>query len=371
MKIIVAPDSFKGSMTSFTAGEQISKAAKEIFEKAQIVSLPMADGGEGSLDAALFALGGKTVAVTVKGPLGDPVSARYILSSHTAFIEMAQASGLTLIPHNDSNALDASSYGTGQLIMDALERGATNIFIAVGGSASTDGGTGALTAMGVHFIDRDGYAVNPCGRELSRIEHIDTKDLQLPKADFTVLCDVDNPLCGPDGAVMTYSAQKGVSENDMFDLEQGMKHYQDIIMSDMKTDLDMLPRMGAAGGLSAALFTFLDARMESGAEAFLRMVRFDEALCGADIVVTGEGRIDGSSLHGKVISAVCEHARAAGVPAYAVTGSIALSEDKLNDMGLSGAEALVNSDKEIEKAVRNAERYTYDAAVRLFDRLAE
>ncbi|MBR3034712.1 MAG: glycerate kinase, partial [Firmicutes bacterium] len=308
MNFLFASDSFKGSLSSAKTAELLERAAKEVFPDCSCSSVPMADGGEGTAEAVIQAAGGKWVPVTVRGPLGEPVEAGYgLLPGGSAIIEMASASGLVLVDPSLRDPRNTSTFGTGELIAAALKAGCKDVTIAIGGSATNDGGMGCASALGVRFYDANGTLLTGRGDDLARVANIDVSGLlgEAKEARFTVMSDVDNPLLGPDGATFTFGPQKGAVPQIRDELEAGMENYAAVLKRDLGADTDF-PGAGAAGGLGAALKIFLNADMRSGAEAVLDLAGFDALLEQADLVVTGEGRIDWQSSHGKVVSAVAK-----------------------------------------------------------------
>lgn len=355
MRIISASDSFKGSLTSKQTAEIISLAAKEVSQDIEVVACPIADGGEGTLDAVLLSGGFDELELTVKNPLFEPIKARYAMKGNIAFVEMAQASGLTLIPYKDGNAALTTTYGTGQLIADAVKRGAEQIYVAVGGSATNDGGTGALAALGVRFLDKNGAELEPVGRNLINIEKIDTAGFSLPReTKLTVLADVDNPLVGERGATRYYGRQKGAVGETADMLESGMIHYADVVQRDFGIRLHDKPYSGAAGGLSGGLMAFAGAAVASGIESVLRLTGFEDKIKTADAVITGEGRLDSQSLCGKAISGVCAPAKRLSVPVYAIVGSTELSQAEVSAFGIKKVETLIEDSDSLEDAISNA-----------------
>ncbi|MBQ4409271.1 MAG: glycerate kinase, partial [Firmicutes bacterium] len=314
MNFLFASDSFKGSLSSAKTAELLERAAKEVFPDCSCSSVPMADGGEGTAEAVIQAAGGKWVPVTVRGPLGEPVEAGYgLLPGGSAIIEMASASGLVLVDPSLRDPRNTSTFGTGELIAAALKAGCRDVTIAIGGSATNDGGMGCASALGVRFLDANGTLLAGRGDDLARVANIDVSGLlaEAKEASFTIMSDVDNPLLGPDGATFTFGPQKGAVPQIRDELEAGMENYAAVLKRGLGADTDF-PGAGAAGGLGAALKIFLNADMRSGAEAVLDLVHFDALLEQADVVVTGEGRIDWQSAHGKVVSAVAKRCKKAG-----------------------------------------------------------
>lgn len=323
-KYVVIPDSFKGCLSS---GEICGIIAREIRcrdPEARVYALPVADGGEGTVDAFLGALGGEKVAVPCRDPYGRPLTAHYGLfpDGKTAVIEMAAAAGLPLVGE-DRRVADATTYGVGQLIAHALKRGAERILLGLGGSATNDGGCGAAAALGVEFLDAEGKAFVPVGGTLRRIAHIRTDGLlpALRQAEVIAMCDIDNPLCGESGAAAVFAPQKGADAATVRMLDEGLAHLAAVIEKDLGRSLLALPGGGAAGGFGAGSVAFLGARLQMGIEAVLDLTDFDRLAADAYLVITGEGRLDSQSLRGKVVVGVARRARALGVPVVALVGS--------------------------------------------------
>ena len=368
MRIISASDSFKGSLTSNQIADIISHSAKNVSEDIEVIACPIADGGEGTLDAVLLSGDFDELELTVKNPLFEPINARYAIKGKVAFVEMAQASGLTLIPYKDGNAELTTTYGTGQIIADAVKRGAEQIYVAVGGSATNDGGIGALAALGVRFLDENGAELEPIGKNLINIEKIDTDNFSLPsETRLTVLADVDNPLVGERGATRVYGRQKGAVGETADILENGMIHYADVVERELGIRLHDKPFSGAAGGLSGGLMAFAGAAVASGIESVLRLTGFEEKLKNADAVVTGEGRLDSQSLCGKAISGVCAPAKRLGVPVYAIVGSTELSQADLSAFGIKRVETLIADSESFEDAINNAPFHMERVAKRMIE----
>ena len=309
MKLLFASDSLKGTLTSAQTIDLLGKAANEVFGRCEWEGIPVADGGEGTADAVISAVRGERVPVTVHGPLLETVHTYYgSLDENRAIIEMAAASGLTLIPESKRDPRTTTSFGTGEMIKDALNRGFTDISIAIGGSATNDGGMGCMRALGVRFLDAGGEELNGRGEDLIRVSSIDTSGLdpRLNQVKLTVMCDVNNPLCGPDGAAYTFGKQKGGTPPVLDQLENGMMNYRNIMIQKFGINPDEIPGSGAAGGLGAALCIFLEGQLKSGIETVLDLIDFDSRLNGVSLVVTGEGRADWQSCFGKVMQGIGE-----------------------------------------------------------------
>lgn len=326
-RIIVAPDSFKGSLTAAQVAEACRLGILDEFPAAKVVCLPLADGGEGTVDALSASAGMMKVKCRVSDPLMRPVEAWYAISSdgRSAVMEMAAASGLTLLSESERDPLQTSTYGTGEMILDALRRGCRRFFIGIGGSATNDGGMGMLRALGYRFADASGNPLEGRGSDLSRVVCIDVSgaDPRLRESSFTVACDVDNPLFGPNGAAFVFAPQKGADEETVMQLDRGLRDFASVIMRDMGVDVSLMPGAGAAGGLGAAFCAFLGADLRKGIEMVLEAVGFDRAIAGASLIFTGEGSVDAQSLMGKVVSGVSSHAREAGVPVVVLGGRVA------------------------------------------------
>ena len=328
-KVVVASDSFKGCLSSWQVADAVEKGIHDAMPGCDVVKLAVADGGEGSMDALMTTLGGKPVRLMVSGPLGRPVEAEYAwIDGSTAVIEMARASGLTLLASEERNPLLTSTYGTGQLIADALGKGCRRFLICIGGSATNDAGTGMLEALGYRFMDAEGNVLKACGGILNHIASIDFSNVHpyLKDAEFIVACDVDSPFCGPEGAVYVYGPQKGASPEMVEQLDRGMRHFARIIFQVTGVDVTDMPGAGAAGGLGGALKAFLKAEISRGADMVLDAVHFDDAIKDADLVITGEGRIDSQTLTGKLPYVVAKRAALQNIPVVALCGCAQVSE---------------------------------------------
>lgn len=369
MKLLFASDSFKGTLTSEQTIELLTKAAHEVFGDCECSGVPVADGGEGTTEAVVAARGGRFVTVPVHGPLMELMDASYgALSDSSAVLEMAAASGLPLVPEDRRNPLLATTYGTGELVKAALDAGYRDLSIAIGGSATNDGGMGFAAALGVKFYDEDGNELLGRGEDLGKAVRMDITGLdpRVKETKFTVMCDVTNPLTGPDGATYTYGAQKGATPEVQAALEDGMQNYRRLLMETFGVDPNETPGTGAAGGLGAALLLFCGAEMKSGINTVLDLIGFDDRLDGVDLVVTGEGRTDWQSAFGKVLQGVGERCRAAGVPAVALCGSLGKDYEKVYDCGITSILTTVDGPMPLSEALDRAEELYYRAAVRLF-----
>ena len=368
-RFLFASDSFKGSLSSKRSAELLREAALKHFPDACIHMVEVADGGEGTVAAVTSAAGGTTRTVTVNGPLGQPVAASYGLLDHNrAIIEMAAASGLTLVPLAERNPMRTSTFGTGELILDALDQGARDITLAIGGSATNDGGMGCMRALGARFLDAHGCELDGMGADLSRVDAIDVRDMdpRLADARFTVMCDVDNPLVGAQGATRVFGGQKGGTPDMLDELEAGMAHFAGLLESAFCGFDPMAPGMGAAGGLGAAAATFLHARLRPGVESVLQLVDFDRMLQDCTLCITGEGHADAQSAHGKVVSGVAAHCKQAQVPCIAIVGGMDADAQELLNLGIQAIVPTVPDICSVEEALTNAERNYRMAAERVF-----
>lgn len=369
MKILLAPDSFKGTMSSLEVINYIERVAKNHFINPDIVKVPIADGGEGTVEALVSASSGEYRTVAVTDPLGRKINATYgIVNGDTAIIEMAQASGLPLLKEVERNPLLATSYGTGEIIKAVLDAGIRNLIIGLGGSATNDGGIGAMQALGISFSDLEGNEVGFGGKFLSKISSVDTKNMHpgIKDCNITVICDVSNPLTGPKGATHIFGAQKGADEKTLDLLESGMKNYSKIMSDYLGIDIESIPGAGAAGGLGAALVGFLGAALKPGIETVLDFVGFDKLLEGVDIVITGEGRIDGQSVFGKVPVGIARRCSGRKIPVVAIVGSMGQDAQKVYDYGISSIIPVINAAMPLEEALSRSRELMEDAADRLF-----
>jgi glycerate kinase len=366
MKIVIAPDSFKESLTALQVADAVEAGMREIWPDAKYVKVPVADGGEGTVQALIDATGGRRVDVRVTGPLGQTVDAFYGVSGDLAVIEMAAASGLEGVPPDLRDPRTATSRGTGELIRAALDAGARRFILGVGGSATNDGGAGMLQALGVRLLDADGRDLGPGGAELARLDRIDAAglDARVREAGFRIACDVDNPLVGPRGASAVFGPQKGATPAMVDQLDAALAHYAEVIRRDLGLDIAQSPGAGAGGGIAAAMVVFLNGDLKPGIEIVLDAVGLDAVVRDADLVVTGEGRIDGQTVHGKTPMGVAKVARRHGKPVVAIGGSLAVDADAVHAHGIevvvaavarpcAVAEALAAAEQNVRRAARN------------------
>lgn len=369
MKFLFASDSFKGTLTSDQTIELLTKAAEEVFGSCETSGVPVADGGEGTTDAVVKARSGEIITVPVHGPLMEMEQGFYgRLSDTEAILEMAAASGLPMVPEEKRNPLNTTTYGTGELLKAALDAGYTDIAIAIGGSATNDGGMGFASALGIRFLDQDGNVLEGRGENLEKVAHIDMSGLDpaVQKAHFTVMCDVTNPLCGPDGATYTFGKQKGGTPEILDRLERGMQNYRDVIIREFGVNPDEIQGSGAAGGLGTALKVFLHAEMKSGIETVLDLIDFDARLEGVNLVVTGEGRTDWQSCFGKVMQGVGDRSAKHQVPVAALCGGLGPDYEKIYAHGISSIMTTVDGPMPLKEALDNANELYYKGAIRMF-----
>jgi len=369
MKIVVTPDSFKGSLTAVEVSDAIEQGIREIFPEAEIVKIPMADGGDGTVQCLVNATGGKILREKVTDPLGDEVLASYGIlgDKKTAVIEMAEASGLTLVPENRRNPLITTTYGTGQLIKAALDQGCRKMIIGIGGSATNDGGAGMVQALGVKLLDREGKEIGFGGGELKKVFRIDTKclDNRLSETEVLIASDVSNPLCGPKGATRVYGPQKGATPEITKELDESLAYFAEIIKRDLNKDVKDIPGAGAAGGLGASLIAFLNAELRPGIDIMIEIVKLEQAIKDADLVITGEGKIDSQSIFGKVPLGIGKSAQRYNVPVIAIVGDIGEGSSLIYKYGINSIMSTVNKAISIDEAMKMSKILLKDATERM------
>ena len=367
-KVVVASDSFKGSLSS----KEIINIFQEVSinTNLDICGKEIADGGEGTINALLSAGGFAIKTINCKNPLMKDIQASYIVSKDSAVIEMAQASGLTLIDYKDGNAAITTTYGTGQLILDAYTNGARKIFVSVGGSATNDGGIGALAALGYKFLDKKGLEVKPIGKNLIKIAGIDSSNaVDMKDATFIIIADVDNPLIGEKGATFFYGPQKGAVGQVKINLERGMHHYANVVETITGISLHNMKGAGAACGLAGGLVAFLNATIQSGIETILDLINFDDAIKGASAIVTGEGCIDEQSLHGKVIYGITKRAMKSNIPVYVIAGISKIDIEIANRFGIRSIKTLSSKASGVENSINNAKKYAKETAKEIIEEI--
>ncbi|MBX2873676.1 MAG: glycerate kinase [Saprospiraceae bacterium] len=337
MNLLIACDSFKDSLAAVAVCQALERGIKKADPTCQTQLFPMADGGEGTARIMTYHTQGRWIEVEVQGPLAVTVKAGYGLSADgsKAYIDMAEASGLQLVPRPLRNPLKTGTFGTGQLIQKAIEQGVEKIFLGIGGSATNDGGIGMAKALGYRFLDQNGRDLAGNGEDLQQIAQIIAPDRSFPTIE--VLCDVNNPLYGPNGAAVVYGPQKGASEEIVEQLDAGLQQLAKQVESDLSKTLDQIPGAGAAGGMGYGAMVFLNGSLKSGIEAIMNEASFDDALQQADLVITGEGKIDGQTVQGKLIKGICERAKQFNRPVIAVCGALLASTDLIQRIGLQAA----------------------------------
>lgn len=359
MKIIVAPDSYKGSMTALKVAKSIERGIKKATEdysvSCDVVKIPMADGGEGTVDAILDNVKGEKINVKVKDPLGRDINSFFgIINDDTAIIEMAAASGLNLLTEEERNPMKTTSYGTGQLIKAALDHGCKKIIIGIGGSATNDGGVGMAQALGFKFLDKNDIEIGFGGGQLNQIAKIDmsSADERIKKTNFIIASDVKNELCGPNGASIVYGPQKGATPEMVKILDKNLRHLANIIKKDLSKDILKVPGSGAAGGLGAALMAFLDGKCFSGIDIVMKLTNFEEKVKSSDLIITGEGSTDYQTMFGKVPCGVAEIAKKYKKPVICISGSLGEGYEELYTKGMVALFSIVNKPMSLEEAMK-------------------
>ncbi len=358
MKIVIAPDSFKESLSALEVAQAVQAGFSQVFPQAIYVLVPVADGGEGTVDAMVAATGGRREIVTATGPLGTPVEAFYGLTGDgaTAVIEMAAASGLMLVPAAQRNPLLTTSRGTGELIRAALDAGARRFILGIGGSATNDGGAGMVQALGARLLDARGEDIGPGGGALAALERVDVSalDPRLAECRIEVACDVDNPLTGPRGASAVFGPQKGATAEMVQTLDANLARFAHIVERDLGVAVDAVPGAGAAGGMGAAMLAFFGATLKPGIEIVTAAVDLDTHVRDADLVITGEGRIDFQTVHGKTPIGVARVARRHGKPVIGIAGSLGANVGVVHEHGIDAVFSVLNRPCTLEEALRDA-----------------
>lgn len=373
MRLVVAPDSFKDCLSAAAVCEAVAEGARRADPGADVVAIPMADGGQGTLDAVLRATGGRRETVEVVGPLGEPVAASlgFLDDGGTAIFEMASASGLELVPVDKRDACAATTFGTGQLLAAALDAGVRRVLVGIGGSATNDGGAGLAEALGYRLLDPGGEPIPRGGGGLDRLDRIDAagRHPRIGQVAIEVACDVTNPLTGPTGASAVYGPQKGATPEEAARLDRNLAHFAAIVRRDLGVEIETTPGSGAAGGLGAGLIAFAGARLARGVELVLDAVRFREKIRGADLCITGEGALDAQTAFGKTAYGVARACREAGVPCVALAGAVRGDPAGLAEAGLTAAFSSTLRPSSLAEALADAEANIACAAeqiVRLF-----
>ena len=358
MKIVIAPDSYKESLSALEVAQAVEAGFRQVFPDADYVLVPVADGGEGTVDAMVAATGGRKETVTVSGPLGEPVEAFYGLTGDgdTAVIEMAAASGLALVPPDRRNPLLTSSRGTGELIRAALDAGARRFILGIGGSATNDGGAGMVQALGARLLDLEGRELDGSGGDLARLERIDVSalDPRLAECRIEVACDVDNPLTGARGASAVFGPQKGATPEMVQALDANLARLARIVERDLGVAVDAVPGAGAAGGMGAAMLAFFGATLKPGIEIVTAAVDLDDHVRDADLVITGEGRIDFQTVHGKTPIGVARVAKRHGKPVIGIAGSLGAEVGVVHAHGIDAVFSVLGKPCTLDEALRDA-----------------
>ncbi len=369
MRVLIAADSFKGSLSSLKVAEAVERGVRQVYPGAEVHKAAVADGGEGTVEAMVEYLQGRYVHAEVTGPLGEKITAKYgIIGGDTAIIEMAETSGLCLVPDGKRNPLLTTTYGTGELILDSINRGCRKIIIGIGGSATNDGGAGMASALGAGLTDNRGQPIGMGGGALDTLERIGTAgmDPRLKTVDILVACDVDNPLCGESGASKVFGPQKGATPEMIEQLDKNLHRFSEIIKRDMGIEIENIPGAGAAGGLGGGLIAFCGARHFKGIDLILDILNMDKLIMEADIVITGEGRIDGQTIYGKVPMGIAALAKKYRRPVFAITGYIGKDARLVYEKGIDSIVSAMAAPISVPEAMKNAPKLIAEASERLF-----
>lgn len=369
--ILVASDSFKGSLSSREIADIFVDVAKVGGYPFAVKGVEIADGGEGTLDAILASTDFEPISVECLNPLFEPIEATYAMCEDVAIVELAKSAGLTLIKYREGNAMRTTTYGVGQLIKDAISKGAKRIYLCVGGSATNDGGIGALSALGYEFWDENGNKLSPIGENLGKIASVRKVSDIADGIEFTILADVDNPLVGKNGATYVYGKQKGATNEQLDLLECGMQNYADITEAYTGVRMQGMKGAGAAGGIAGGFMAYLNGKMQSGIESVLDIIHFSELVQKSDIVITGEGKIDEQSLCGKAVFGVYKRAKLHTKPVYVIAGDNRLSKEQYEKMGIKGVTTLACEAQSVDDSICNAKKYAKIAVEKLLKRIKE
>lgn len=364
MRVVVAPDSFKGSISARDLCAAARRGIHAVDPEIEVIELPLADGGEGTVENMVYSTKGQTRLVQVNDPLGRPIRAVYgILGDDaTVIIEMAQASGLPLLRPDERNPLITSSFGTGELIVHALNEGYRKFIIGLGGSATNDGGVGMLKALGASFYDQDGVLLPKGGASLEKLSYMDLSglDKRLQESTFTIASDVNNPLCGANGASAVFGPQKGATPEMVQRLDMALSHFADVVEKQLGVDVRHLPGSGAAGGMGAGLLAFLHAEFKSGIELVMDAIQFEQNIQVADLIITGEGKLDEQTMAGKVIAGVCKKAKPYQIPTIAICGGMELTSEQMDEIGLLAGFSIVPKPCSLDEAMEQAEGWVQE-----------
>lgn len=373
MKIVISIDSLKGSLTSIEAANAIKKGILSVDNKSDVVIMPLADGGEGTVEALVQGMNGEEKVITVTGPINEKVNATYgiLKETNTAIIEMAQASGLPLVPAELRNPLNTTTYGVGEIIKEAIEKGCRNFIVGIGGSATNDCGVGMLQALGFKFYDENDNLVGLGGKVLNQIKRINTENKlkELDECNFKIACDVNNPLYGENGAAYIYGPQKGATEEIVKELDKGLKNFAQVVKKDLGKDIAHIEGAGAAGGLGFGFLGFLNSKLESGIKIILDEIKLEEVVKDADIVITGEGRLDNQTAMGKAPIGVAKLAKKHGAKVIAIAGCTTPDAVKCNEEGIDAYFSIVNKAMTIDEAMKkeNATQNMIETTIQIFN----
>ncbi|GAA0092111.1 glycerate kinase [Paraclostridium bifermentans] len=373
MKIVISIDSLKGSLTSIEAANAIKKGILSVDNKSDVVIMPLADGGEGTVEALVQGMNGEEKVISVTGPINEKVNATYgiLKETNTAIIEMAQASGLPLVPAELRNPLNTTTYGVGEIIKEAIEKGCRNFIVGIGGSATNDCGVGMLQALGFEFYDENDNLVELGGKVLNQIKRIktDNKLKELDDCNFKIACDVNNPLYGENGAAYIYGPQKGATKEIVKELDKGLKNFAEVVKKDLGKDISHIEGAGAAGGLGFGFLGFLNSKLESGIKIILDEIKLEEVVKDADIVITGEGRLDNQTAMGKAPIGVAKLAKKHGAKVIAIAGCTTPDAVKCNEEGIDAYFSIVNKAMTIDEAMKkeNATQNMIETTIQIFN----
>ncbi|MCR1876448.1 glycerate kinase [Paraclostridium bifermentans] len=373
MKIVISIDSLKGSLTSIEAANAIKKGILSVDNKSDVIIMPLADGGEGTVEALVQGMNGEEKVISVTGPINEKVNATYgiLKETNTAIIEMAQASGLPLVPAELRNPLNTTTYGVGEIIKEAIEKGCRNFIVGIGGSATNDCGVGMLQALGFEFYDENDNLVGLGGKVLNQIKRIktDNKLKELDECNFKIACDVNNPLYGENGAAYIYGPQKGATKEIVKELDKGLKNFAEVVKDDLGKDIAHREGAGAAGGLGFGFLGFLNSKLESGIKIILDEIKLEEVVKDADIVITGEGRLDNQTAMGKAPIGVAKLAKKHGAKVIAIAGCTTPDAVKCNEEGIDAYFSIVNKAMTIDEAMKkeNATQNMIETTIQIFN----
>ena len=369
-KCLIMPDSFKGTLSAVQICEIIKKQINKHFPDCNVIAIPVADGGEGTVDSFLYASNAKKIEIITSGPYGECIKTYYAKIEDTAIIEMASAAGLPMV-ENNKNPIKTTTYGVGTIIKEVVKNGCKNIIVGLGGSCTNDGGVGMARALGTIFYDERGQEIVPYSNEFYKIAHIDNSATEkfLKDCKITAMCDIDNPLCGKKGASYIFGPQKGANSEMVFELDKNLKHLSNIILKSLRKDVCNMPGAGAAGGMGAGIVAFLNGNLKSGIDTVLDFIEFEKLSKNADIIFTGEGKIDSQSLRGKVVIGIAQRAKKQNIPVIAVVGTIGEGADGAYDMGVSSIFSINRQAVDFEKSkycsAENLEK-TMDSILRFY-----